>query len=1259
MSTFTTASRALPRVLTFNWHETYLHMLGWLGFPMDIVLRMKGGSERWWTEFRPVPASARIVSWPEAEAELQCSRYDLAICHNSADVFSLQPHALPKVLVLHNFPATELGLGGQPFPVEEYRARMRALIGQSGVARLVLISHAKQAAWQLPGIVIPPGINADEYGGYSGEDARVLRVGNLIAERDLMMGFSEQERILAGIPNVLLGLNPRLPGCRPSRSWDDLRDHFRKLRVYLSTLRDGAEDGYNLAMLEAMATGMPVVAMHNRTCPIADGVDGYQCGTVEEARGRVLELLADADLAHAVGKRGRERALETFAKSRFVEQWQGVVREALAAGGAVRQRSDVKDMTMQRDTDRLKRAQGNSTGDSVGGAAPIAAQIPQWVRRVLHVGCADGLLGAALKERGVMEVVGIEHDPERCGAAHERLDRVLVGDVDTLEIPYGRGYFDCIILQGVLEFHRQPEALLAKLGALLWDKGLIVAAVANAQHADAVADLVAGRRRREPEPAASLTRDDLEELFGAAGFAATLQGDAADAGEVFAQATRDGSLRLGRLQFHDLSERDVESLLSRHWHVSAVKAGRDRGPVPKPRPAAPAAPIEPPAAMEPAVSAVAPAPAPLPAGAESTDAEIAAAWAVGDRSVALELARQAWRAGPTGPRQARLAGYLLEMGRVEECRPLLDEIRARYPALLDREAYARCLARQGEHKEALAQLAPVLAAPPAGREADILVLKGDILARAHEYEAALSAYAGAVAVTPEHVGARIGQGTVYVLLNRWAEARDTFETLLAKDEKNVKALVGMGLARRGGGDLQGSWAVLAQAVELDVENETALQQLVEVGTALERFVDLVKPLSAYVDRHPGQVHFAFALAGAHYRLGAEQAVLELCDRILTLDPAHQGARELLDLLARSRSGAAATPPEASVVASSDEHDTTPLRLLRKADEAFPILFASASAPVSPHWYLERSLRRSNPVFTLGPLVPFPLLKKWQMDVPEVLTHYRPHDLHLPFNTSYREIRKRIPERFEKAPLLWVESSPTFFLTDVRDHPGLTACYLIDTHLEHPWHKDYPLQFDILLVAQKEHVQRFRDLGHPNVRWMPLACDPEFHTVAAQVRDIDVAFPMGLDSNQRSRDVLESLQKRFEVATKRAYLRELGQLLARSKIVVSLSLQRDVSSRVFEALASGALVLTDSAVAGGGQELFRSAEYLVTLESDTATPDQVEHYLRDAAARLEIATRGQQLVLDRHTYSHRSQWLLQLIGGEDPGTPWCLDAPPRA
>ena len=51
----------------------------------------------------------------------------------------------------------------------------------------------------MDGKIILPGFDISEYGGYTGKDKNVLRVGNMLKERDLMMGYSSGEsETLAG-----------------------------------------------------------------------------------------------------------------------------------------------------------------------------------------------------------------------------------------------------------------------------------------------------------------------------------------------------------------------------------------------------------------------------------------------------------------------------------------------------------------------------------------------------------------------------------------------------------------------------------------------------------------------------------------------------------------------------------------------------------------------------------------------------------------------------------------------------------------------------------------------------------------------------------------------------------------------------------------------------------------------------------------------------------------------------------------------------
>jgi 2-polyprenyl-3-methyl-5-hydroxy-6-metoxy-1,4-benzoquinol methylase len=112
----------------------------------------------------------------------------------------------------------------------------------------------------------------------------------------------------------------------------------------------------------------------------------------------------------------------------------------------------------------------------------VAALVPATARRVLDVGCAEGVLGRHLLERGVAEVVGIEQVPEVAIRAGQRLTRVLCGDVSTVELPAGIGTFDCIVFADVLEHLVNPTEVLRRFLPLLAPGGTIVASIPNIRH---------------------------------------------------------------------------------------------------------------------------------------------------------------------------------------------------------------------------------------------------------------------------------------------------------------------------------------------------------------------------------------------------------------------------------------------------------------------------------------------------------------------------------------------------------------------------------------------------------------------------------------------------------------------------------------------------------------------------------------------------------------------------------------------------------
>jgi glycosyltransferase involved in cell wall biosynthesis len=231
---------------------------------------------------------------------------------------------------------TELALGGNVVDGQAYRAQVGALVAGDPLLGCVFISATKRADWGLQGDVITPGIDLADYGGYHGGEARVLRVGNLLRQRDLMLGYTAQCAILPGVPSTLLGLGTEQYGGRFSTGWDDLRGCFRSHRVYLNTTVDGYEDGYNLSMLEAMATGMPVVSTANRTSPIVDGVNGFVSSDVGVLADRIAQLIDDRELAARLGAAARETVRSQFSIETFVSRWEAVLLAAARRAPAVR-----------------------------------------------------------------------------------------------------------------------------------------------------------------------------------------------------------------------------------------------------------------------------------------------------------------------------------------------------------------------------------------------------------------------------------------------------------------------------------------------------------------------------------------------------------------------------------------------------------------------------------------------------------------------------------------------------------------------------------------------------------------------------------------------------------------------------------------------------------------------------------------------------------------------------------------------------------
>jgi len=302
-----------------------MYLMAKTDFEMDLGLYSEGIlSRKWKTEFRPKPENLTEIPEAEWRERVKKGYYDIVIAHNEPNAWDLKDAPCPKLLVCHNkktfiktlLPKSDLSA------IESYEKNIEFL---SKVYAFVFISYLKQDDYNIPGYVVLPGIDVEEYGGYTGEIPRILRVGNYMYERNWMFDVQFQEAVCAGLPFQVMGENPRIPNSKPSTSFEDLLNAYRKNRCYLHVTRQEFEDGYNLAMLEAMACGMPVVSLKNLTSPITNGVNGFSSFDPAELREYLERLLSDEKLAREIGERGRETIRDKFPISKFVDNWRKII----------------------------------------------------------------------------------------------------------------------------------------------------------------------------------------------------------------------------------------------------------------------------------------------------------------------------------------------------------------------------------------------------------------------------------------------------------------------------------------------------------------------------------------------------------------------------------------------------------------------------------------------------------------------------------------------------------------------------------------------------------------------------------------------------------------------------------------------------------------------------------------------------------------------------------------------------------------------
>ncbi len=116
--------------------------------------------------------------------------------------------------------------------------------------------------------------------------------------------------------------------------------------------------------------------------------------------------------------------------------------------------------------------------------------------QVLEIGCSSGATGMVIKQKFPdVEYIGMDSNKKLAEIAQTRLDRVIVSDIDKVQLDtlgFKKESIDLIICADVLEHLYDPWKILFDLRGYLTPDGKVLASIPNIQYINNIINLLHG-----------------------------------------------------------------------------------------------------------------------------------------------------------------------------------------------------------------------------------------------------------------------------------------------------------------------------------------------------------------------------------------------------------------------------------------------------------------------------------------------------------------------------------------------------------------------------------------------------------------------------------------------------------------------------------------------------------------------------------------------------------------------------------------------
>lgn len=323
----------MVEVFTFNRHPSYIHLLS----HADVSLTVYG---EWDEDVRPKPANVRTVAGTEGLARA-LREADVWLSHLLYPDLWFFLRQLPIVSrtklivqVMHGKKSRAGHVHGSLRKAVYTAVKQRIDVPLRAVAslcalRFVFISEGVARSWRLEGMTIRPGaINLAEMDAPPDPETRegyALVVGNRLDREhfatDFLCALARDHRV------VVCGTdNEAVPFETEFVTWERLQDHYRRCLCYLNLLSP-PENPFNLATLEAMSAGAPVLTSPHPESTFVNDKDAVVCSTADQFSAAMDRLATDADYRARLSANSHRFAEKRFPLEGFIDAWNTVLTD--------------------------------------------------------------------------------------------------------------------------------------------------------------------------------------------------------------------------------------------------------------------------------------------------------------------------------------------------------------------------------------------------------------------------------------------------------------------------------------------------------------------------------------------------------------------------------------------------------------------------------------------------------------------------------------------------------------------------------------------------------------------------------------------------------------------------------------------------------------------------------------------------------------------------------------------------------------------